>query len=164
MYIQYQRYPVVVQGIPCEDRVCHQRCGRTTTSARKWTFWTLVHWCEQAKRLQVRLTTEEHFSGNFILFGIFLNIWQIYSCSVKLTAITARLFHIRRVSEKVMQRHGRRGVLVYRLDNNDDKYMNARHMCTLFHEVRTDQVSLEPSSHVSSAFAWNTNGFHGNKW
>ena len=44
-----------------------------------------------------------------------------------------------------MQRHGRRGVLVYRLDNNDDKYMNARHMCTLFHDVRTDQVSLESS-------------------
>ena len=51
-----------------------------------------------------------------------------------------------------MQRHGRRGVLVYRLDNNDDNYMNARHMCTLFHEVRTDQLSLKPCSHVSSAY------------
>ncbi len=40
-----------------------------------------------------------------------------------------------RVSEKVMQPHGKRGTLVYQLDNNNDSYVNARRKCTTFYQV-----------------------------
>ena len=42
-----------------------------------------------------------------------------------------------RVSEKVMQEHGRQGFLLHRLDDNVDSFVNPRLKCNAWYEVRT---------------------------
>ncbi len=41
-----------------------------------------------------------------------------------------------RASQKLLQGHGRKGMLIYRVDNNDENYYNPRKRCRDWYEVR----------------------------